>query len=245
MHPEMKHLCDALTDNWGKLGSLIKIATTMCVVTLMKNGIWKPFDRDFPLLKWDTGWKKWSRILFCDIKKLWLGFEILRSELHTLPGISWTKSNFVGWTLKWAKMGSACNFRKTHTQIQFSETPLMAGDSTADAFLSETFLFVCLCHIQRQPWCSQRGEAVPAGLAFISERAGMDPLPCGAQGPPSPLPAQGRRWPCWCLSSAPRTLRQHRKVAPRGPSLWLCSPGALPSTIPFQVHWKVLVLIMS
>lgn len=29
------------------------------------------------------------------------------SAPHTLPGISGTKSDFVGWTLKWAKMGSA------------------------------------------------------------------------------------------------------------------------------------------
>lgn len=75
---------------------------------------------------------------------------------------------------------------KTHTQIQFPDTALMAGDSAADSFLSESFLFGCLYHIQQQLWRSQRDEAVPAGLAFTSERAGMDPLTCGA------LPAQGR-----------------------------------------------------
>lgn len=62
----------------------------------------------------------------------------------------------------------------------------MAGDSAADLFLSESFLFECLCHIQQQAQHSQRDEAVPAGLAFTSERAGIDPLTCGA------LPAQGR-----------------------------------------------------
>lgn len=48
MHSEMKHLSDALTDNWAKLASLIKWGTTMCVVTLMKNGIWT-FRRRFSI----------------------------------------------------------------------------------------------------------------------------------------------------------------------------------------------------
>lgn len=47
------------------------------------------------------------------------------------------QSDFVGWTLKWAKMGSACRGFVSlgkPTQIQSSDTALMAGDSTAGFF---------------------------------------------------------------------------------------------------------------
>lgn len=111
---------------------------------------------------------------------------------------------------------------------------------------------LCLCCVQPHHRCSRRDEAVLTGLAFTAQRATIAvtaPFTRGAWAPPSPLPARGRLWPCWSLSSAPETLRQHRNVlVERHFPLASCytlllALGALQLAIPFWVQWKVLVLI--
>lgn len=67
------------------------------------------------------------------------------------------------------------------------------------------------------------------------------PVTCGAWGPPSPLPAQGRLRLCWSFTGAPETLRWEHTCPEARPSA-SCPTGALQTTIPFQGQREVLVL---
>lgn len=191
----------------------------MCVVTLMKNGICT-FRQQFAIAEMGH----WLEKMITDFaEELWLCFEILGSVPHMFPGTSWAKSNFVGWTLKYTKIGSACQGfvslgKHKHTNPVFWHS--FDGRRQHSRFFSfwDFPIWVPLPHPTAALAFTEMKQFQQDWLLSLTElwQLGWIPSPVVLRIPIC------RWWPCSCLCSTPRTLRQNRKGAPRGPSLWLC-----------------------